>query len=177
MELNELSTSLAVEYIDCVSESVEGNSPNRYDVRREGRDVSVDIVVRCVAVLVSKDTMIFEGSEELLGTGDTRMALKGAWGEGTTTPAGSGGTGGNKSNGDLCGRRGGVVLTGARSESKSGIDGIDGGGRMGGGGCTAVGMKVECESIVSASSPSSNSSSIYSASLSGIGGSGGLPGR
>ena len=56
--------------------------------------MSVDIVVLWVAVLVSKDTMIFAGSKELFGAGDTRMAPNGDWGGEARTPAGRGGTGG-----------------------------------------------------------------------------------
>ena len=94
IELKELSTSLAVEYTDRVSSSVEGNSPRRYDVRWEGREISVDIVVLCVVVHVSNDTMILVGSKELFGTGDTRRALKADWGGAESTPEGKGGTGG-----------------------------------------------------------------------------------
>ena len=56
--------------------------------------MSVDIVVLWVAVLVSKDTMIFAGSRVLFGTGDTRMAPNGDCGGDARTPAGNGGTGG-----------------------------------------------------------------------------------
>ena len=94
IELKELSTSLAVEYTDRVSSSVEGNSPRRYDARWEGREISVDIVVLCVAVLVSSETMILEGSNEPLGTGDTRIAWKGDCGGVGRALEGRGGTGG-----------------------------------------------------------------------------------
>lgn len=89
--MNELSTSLFVEYTDRESESAEGNSPRRNDARQDGRETSVAIVVRCVAVLVSSETMIFEGSSVLLGTGDTRIASKGDCGGETGTPPGPAG--------------------------------------------------------------------------------------
>ena len=89
--MNELSASLVVEYTDCISDSVVGNKLRRYEARCDGRDIKVDIVVRCVAVLVSNDTMILVGSSELFGTGDTRIALNGDWGGEEMIPAGSGG--------------------------------------------------------------------------------------
>ena len=77
IELNELSTSLLFEYTDCVSASLDGNSSNRKDAICDGRETSVAIVVLCVAVLVSRETMILEGSSVLLGTGETRIASNG----------------------------------------------------------------------------------------------------
>ena len=94
MELKELSTSLVVEYTECVSDSVDGNNPIKYDARWDDREMRVDMVVLCVVVLVSNDTMILAGSRELFGTGDTRIALNGDWGEGGSTLEGRGGTGG-----------------------------------------------------------------------------------
>ena len=130
--------------------------------------------------------MILDGSMVLLGGGDTRMALKGAWGGVWIAAAGSGGTAGKESKGEgplLWGRTGGMGLTGATSECMSGIDGREGGGRLGGGGCTVTGKGDECHSLTVSASPEvstsascNESSSIYSESSLGIGGSGGLPG-
>ena len=169
-----------VEYTDRASESEDGNNPNRYEVRWDGRDVKVDIMALWVAVLVSSDTMILNASR-VLGAIDTRTALKGAWGGVWIAAAGSGGTAGKESNGEcaLWGRKGDVDLTGATSERMSGVCSSEGGGRLGGGGCTVTDIGDGWQSMVSESSTYVScdaSSSIYSEALSGIGGSGGLPG-
>lgn len=169
-----------VEYTDWVSDSVGGSKPSRYEVRWEGRDVRVDIIALWVAVLVSSDTMILDASS-VLGAVDTRMALKGAWGGVWTAAAGSGGTAGKPSRGEwaLCGRNGDVGLVEATSGCMSGVGDSDGGGRLGGGGCTVTDIGDGWQSMVSVSSTYVScdaSSSIYSEALSGIGGSGGLPG-
>lgn len=91
IELKKLSNSLFVEYTDRESQSAERNSPRRKDARQDGRETSVAIVVHCVAVLVSSETMIFEGSSVLLGTGDKRIASKGDCGVETGTPPGPAG--------------------------------------------------------------------------------------
>jgi stringent starvation protein B len=39
-----------------------GNREVRYEARCEGREMRVDNVVRCVTVLVSRDTITFDGS-------------------------------------------------------------------------------------------------------------------
>lgn len=114
------------------------------------------MVVLCVAVLVSNDTMILVGSRELLGAGDTKMAPKGDWGGVGRMLEGRGGTGGKSSRGDLFLRKGDVARMGASSDRRSGIEGRDGGGLLGGGKWYVTGATGLWSSIVSTSSDSSS---------------------
>lgn len=95
--MNELSASLTSEYIEVASESRRraGRSSARNDERNEGRDMSVPSVVRWVFVLVSSETITFEGSTWPVSGGERRMASKGDCGGEQLRFSGRAGTGGD----------------------------------------------------------------------------------
>ena len=77
--------------------------------------MSVPRVVRCVAVLVSRETMIFDESIACVGRGETRIASNRGWGGEAEMLPGNAGTGGQYSEfgGDLVLSEGrGLALTG-----------------------------------------------------------------
>ena len=89
-----VDTSLTCERTDVVSSSSRDTIDRRYVERWDEREVSVFKVVRCVEVLVSRATMIFEGSMALVGGAPTIIGSKGGGTCEAVMFAGKGGTGG-----------------------------------------------------------------------------------
>ena len=91
-----LFSSLCVEYTDIssISRTFKETKDFKYDPSNDGREVKVLSVVRYVVVLVSKETMTFEGFTPVVGGGVMRMGSKATWGGLGGRFAGSEGTGG-----------------------------------------------------------------------------------
>lgn len=161
MAPNELPASLSLDSGVSGSTALSGGGSSVciYDANNEDRDISVFIVVLCVTVEVSRDTMTLAGSTFPEGGDERRIGSKGGCGGDAGRLAGSAGTGGNESRTLIAGRRLGVLgMDEVEPSSESGAGGI---GRVG-----REGVDVR-EGVGSASSTSSTS---------GIGGSGGLLG-
>ena len=87
-----------------------GSRDCKYVESREHLDINVFIVVLCVAVEVSSETMTLAGSALPDGGDESRIGSKGGWGGDAGRLRGSAGTGGNESRTFSAGRFGLGVL-------------------------------------------------------------------
>lgn len=135
-----------------------GSKDCRYVDNSDDLDISVFIVVLCVVMEVSNETMTLAGSTLQEGGDERRVGSKGGCGGDAGRLTGRAGTGGNESRTFKAGRLGLEVLVVDDPElcirSTGSVNGAGGGGRVGREGVAVLG--------------------VSSSSSSGIGGSGGL---